>query len=191
MDDNIKSKVRPSYEELQGYLSQTPMPQQPFDLCAEDDPWLQYNQAVEVLSKITGDDYARFLIEPKLMNGDKIVLLGTYRNKLGGIIGWIHATYFPNEDKPFSGSPQTVLSLNQDLSLSQSQSQSIKMVLDLQIRIDEEITKSKDDPKKLSFLNKVKSGLNHVKDGTDVLKLLLNTAKDFGINISDLSSLVG
>ncbi|MEA1934753.1 MAG: hypothetical protein U9N60_10065 [Thermodesulfobacteriota bacterium] len=123
------------------------------------------------------------------MNGDNIVQLGTYRHALRGIIGWIYATYFPDEYKPFSGSPQTVLFISQNQ--DQSQSQFIKMVLDLQNRINKEITKSKDDPKKLSFLNKVKSGLNHVKDGTALLNLLLKTAQDFRINISELSSLVG
>jgi hypothetical protein len=173
MDDN-KAKVRAIYYELQGYLSQTPVPHQPSDIFAGDDSWLQYNQAVEELSKITGDDYSRFMIKPNPMNGHNIVHLTTYRQTLGGIINRIHGIYFPDENMPFSGSPQTVISQ------TQNQSQSIQLVLDLQSRIDEEITTSKNDPKKLGFLNKMKSGLSHVKDANDLLKLLLKLFSVFG-----------
>ncbi len=185
MDDNVKFKVKAIYYELQGYLSQTPKPQQPSDIFASDDSCCQYNQAVEELSKITGDDYKRFMIKPKLMDGHNIVHLITYRQTLGGIINRIHGIYFSDENMPFSGSPQTVISQ------SQNQSQSMQMILDFQSKIDGEITKSKDDHKKVGFLNKVKSQLSHVKDVNDLLKLLLKTAKELGVNMSELLSLFG
>ena len=185
MDDKIKSKIKAIYYEFQGYLAQTPMPQQTSDIFASDDPWCQYNQAIEELSKITGDDYERFVIKPKPMNGHNIVHLTTYRQTLGGIINRIHGIYFSDENMPFSGSPKTVISQ------TQNQSQSIQMILDFQSKIDEEITKSKDDPKKVGFLNKVKSKLSHVKDINDLLKLLLKTARELGFNMSELLSLFG
>ena len=185
MDDKIKSKVRAIYYELQGYLSQTPKPQQPSDIFASDDPWHQYNKAVEELSKITGDDYDRFMIRPKATDNYTFVHLITYRQTLGGIINRIHGIYFSDENMPFSGSPQTVISQ------SQNQSQSIQMVLDFQSKIDEEIIKSKESPKKVGFLNKVKSKLSHVKDVNDMLKLLLNTAKELGVSMSELLSIFG
>ncbi len=185
MDDTVKSKVKAIYYELQGYLSQTPKPQQPSDIFDSDDPWCQYNQAVEELSKITGDDYERFIIKPKPMDDYNIVHLITYRQTLGGIINRIHGIYFSDENMPFSGSPQTVISQ------SQNQSQSVQMILDFQSKIDGEITKSKDDPKKVGFLNKVKSQLSRVKDVNDLLKLLLKTAKELGFNMSELLTLFG
>ena len=185
MGDNVKSKVKAIYYELQGYLSQTPKPQQPSDIFASDDPWCQYNQAIEELSKITGDDYGRFMLKPKLMNGHNIVNLTTYRQTLGGIINRIHGVYFSDENMPFSGSPQTIISQNQ------TQSQSIQMLQDFQNKIDGEIIKSKDDPKKVGFLKKVESKLSQVKDVNDLLKLLLKTAKELGVNMSELLSLFG
>jgi len=185
MDDNVKSKVKAIYYELQGYLSQTPKPQQPSDIFSSDDPWRQYNEAIGELSKITGDDYERFMIKPKHRDGYNIVHLITYRQALGGIVNRIHGTYFPDEIRPFSGSPHTVISQ------SQNQTQSVQMILDFQSKIDRELTKSKDDPKKTGLLNRVKSQLSHVKDVNELLKLLLKTAKEFGVNMSDLITLFG
>ena len=167
MNDNIKSKIRPYYYELQGYLSQTPLPQEQFEICTDDDAWINYNQIVQTLSEITSDDYSRFIIKPKQLEGENVVNLITFRQRLGGIINWLHANYFTDENRPFSGSPQNVITLRQN------QSQSIQMVLDLTNKIDEEIERSKDDPKKKSFLQKMKSGLSHVKDANDLLNLLL------------------
>lgn len=185
MDNEIKSKVRAIYYELQGYLSQTPEPQHTSDIFAGNDSWRQYNQTIQELSKITGDDYERFMIKPKPMNGHDIVHVTTYRQTLGGIINRIHGVYFSDENMPFSGSPQTIISQ------SQNQSQSIQMLLDIQSKINEEIKKAEGDPKKEGFLNKVKSKLSQVKDINDLLKLFLKTAKEFGLNMTDLLSLFG
>ena len=185
MDNEIKSKVRAIYYELQGYLSQTPEPQHTSDIFAGNDSWLQYNQTIQELSKITGDDYERFMIKPKPMNGHDIVHITTYRQTLGGIINRIHGVYFSDENMPFSGSPQTIISQ------SQNQNQSIQMLLDIQSKINEEITKAEGDPKKEGFLNKMKSKLSQVKGINDLLKLFLKTAKEFGLNMTDLLSLFG
>lgn len=108
MKDNIKSKIRPFYHELQTYLSQTPLPQEPFEICSDDDAWINYNHIVQMLSEITGDDYARFNIKPKPVDGENVVQLVTFRQTLGRIIDWLHVNYFPDENRPFSGSPQIV-----------------------------------------------------------------------------------
>ena len=185
MDDTVKSKVKAIYYELQGYLSQTPQPQEPSDIFASDDPWCQYNRAIEELSKLTGDDYERFIIKPKYQDGYNIVHLTTYRQTLGGIINRLHGIYFSDEIMPFSGSPQTVISQ------SQNQSQSMQMILDFHDKLNEEITKSKDDPKKTGFLNKVKSQLSHIENVNELLKLVLKTGKNLGFNMSELLSLFG
>ena len=185
MDDKTNPQIKAIYYELQGYLSQTPKPEQSSDIFASDDPWCQYNQAVDELAKISGEDFKRFIIKPQTEDGYNIVHLTTYRQTLGGLINRIHGVYFSNENMPFSGSPQTVISQ------TQNQTQSIQMILDVQSKIDGEIVKFKDDPKKVSFLKKVKSNLSIVKDVNDLLKLMLNTAKESGVNISDLLSFFG
>ena len=108
MKDNIKSMIKPYYYELQGYLSQTPLPQEQFEICTDDDAWINYNQIVQTLSEITSDDYNRFIVKPKQLEGENVVNLITFRQKLGGIINWLHANYFTGENRPFSGSPQIV-----------------------------------------------------------------------------------
>lgn len=185
MDDKTKTQIKAIYYELQGYLSQTPKPKQSSDIFASDDPWCQYNQVVDELAKISGEDYERFIIKPQTEGGYNIVHLTTYRQILGGLINRLHGVYFSNENMPFSGSPQTVIAQ------TQNQTQSIQMILDVQSKIDEEITKFKDDPKKVGFLKKVKSNLSLVKDVNDLLKLMLKTAKESGVNISDLLSFFG
>lgn len=108
MNDNFKSKIRPYYDELQGYLSQTPLPQQQFEICTDDEVWINYNQIVQTLSELTDYDYSRFIIKPKQLEGENVVNLITFRQKLGGIINWLYANYLSDENRPFSGSPQTV-----------------------------------------------------------------------------------
>jgi len=39
MDEDLKSKIKPYYEELQGYLSQTPLPKEQSEICTDDEPW--------------------------------------------------------------------------------------------------------------------------------------------------------
>ncbi len=183
MADDINSKVKIIYSELKGYLSQTPMAQQSSDIFADDSSWRQYNEAINELSQITGENYNRFIIKPEHMNGHNIVHIVSFRQVLGGIINRIHETYFPGETPPFSGTPQTIISQ------SQSQSVSIQMLLDFQSKIEKEINHVKGDTKKEGFLKKCKENLQHVKDVNDLLKLVIDTAKQFGLSISDLVAL--
>lgn len=106
MKDNTKSKIKPFYHELQALLSQTPKTQEPYELCSDDDGWESYNHIVQMISEITGDDYARFDIKPKFVEGESAVQLVTFRQKLGRLIDWLHVNYFSDEYRPFSGSPQ-------------------------------------------------------------------------------------
>ena len=184
-EEHIKAKVRAIYSELMGYLSQTPTPQNTTDLFANDAPWKQYNEAVTELSTLTNENFDRFKIKPEHFNGKEIVHIVTYRQTLGGLINRIHSTYFIDEPPPFSGTPQTIISQ------SQHQNQSIQLLLDFQSKIDQEIQKVAGDQKKEGFLKKCKEKISHVKDVNDLLKLLINTAKQFNLNLADLMSLFG
>jgi len=183
MPDDIKPKIKIIYSELKGYLSQTPMSQQTSDIFANDSSWQQYNEAINELSQITGENYNRFIIKPEHINGHNIVHIVSFRQALGGIINRIHETFFPDETPPFSGTPQTIISQ------SQSQSVSIQMLLDFQSKIEKEINHAKGDPKKEGFLKRCKDNLRHVKDVNDLLKLVIETAKQFGLSVADLVAL--
>ena len=183
MDTDNKGKIKALYAELQGYLSQTPEPNQPTDIFPNDSSWLQYNDSVRELAQLTGEDYDRFIIKPENSNGFNIVQIMSYRQTLGGIIGRIHSIYFPDEIPPFSGTPQTII--------SQNQSQSIQMLLDIKSKIDTELTKANGGSQKEGFLSNLKGKLSQVKNVNDLLKLILNTAKEFNINFMDLVSTFG
>jgi len=184
-EKGMKANVRAVYSELIGYLSQTPKPQNTSDLFANNAPWKQYNEAVSELSNLTKENFDRFKIRPEYLNDDEIVHIITYRQALGGLINRIHGTYFLDEPPPFSGTPQTIISQ------SQHQNQSVQMLFDFQSKIDEEIQKVSGDPKKEGFLRKCKEKISHAKDVTDLLKLLINTAKQFNLTLADLMSLFG
>lgn len=178
-----KDKIRAIYSELQGYLSQTPKPNSPRDIFATNSSWERYNNAVQDLSKITGEDYGRFQIKPERKDGYEIVYIEDYRQALNGFINTLHAIYFANEPQPFGGSPTTVISQNQ------YQVQSVQMLLDIQSKIDMHLQKLLEDTPKKRFLEKLKVSLSSIKNITDLLALILKLAKDFNLNISDLESI--
>lgn len=183
MADDSKQKVKIIYSELKGYLSQTPMAQQTSDIFSSDSSWQQYNDAIKELSQLTGENYDRFIIKPEQMNGHNIVYIVSFRQALGGIINRIHETYFPDERDPFSGTPQTIISQNQ------SQNVSIQMLLDFQSKIEKKINNVKGDTKREGFLKKCKDNLQYVKDVNDLFKLVIETAKQFGLSVADLVAL--
>ena len=82
-----KEKIRPIYSELQGYLSQTPLPDKS-DIIHDASVWKQYNESIDELNEVTTKDYSRFRIEPErevnataiefktLPNGETMVSFG-------------------------------------------------------------------------------------------------------------------
>jgi len=178
-----KGKIRVIYGELQGYLSQTSKPKSPTDIFATNAPWERYNDAIADLSKITGDDYSRFVIRPRRQDGYEIVLIEDYRQALNGFINTLHAMYFVDEPQPFGGSPTTVISQ------TQYQVQSIQMLLDFQSKIDRAIQNVEEGSPKRKFLEKVKDNLSNIKNVTELFSLVLKMAKDSGLSLSDLASI--
>jgi hypothetical protein len=176
-------KIRTIYREIQGYLSQTPMPNSPSDIFATNASWERYNIAVQDLSQVTGEDYSRFRIKPEYLDDEAIVHIENYRQSLNGLINTLHALYFANESPPFGASPTTVISQ------SQYQVQSVQMILDIQSKIDLNLHKLQEDSPKKRFLEKLKSALSSVKNVTDLLGLLLKLAKDYNLSINDVTSI--
>ena len=185
MESEIKDKVRPLYGEFQGYLSQAPTAaSHPHATMKDKAIWNQYNEAVKLLSVATEKDYSRFEIKTmKYQNGASFIHLDTYKQKLGGLILRLHAEYFSNEIAPFSEMPNTIMSQ------TQQQNVTIQMILDIQSKIDEKLSKSKEGSKEKKFLNKLKKILSSIKNVNELIKEFMRLANEFGLGPKDILSL--
>ena len=181
-----KEKLRPLYSEFQGYLSQAPMGKAATDVISDKALWDQYNETVKLLAEITGEDYSRFLIQSVRAGGPgDFIFLSTYRQKLGGLISHIHGKYFSDENPPFSGMPSTIITQTQQ----QKQSTDIQVYLDIQSKIDQALQSAEDGSNEKGFLEKFKSTLSTASNVTDLFKLGLQLAKDYGVGIATLIKL--
>ena len=180
----MKDKIRPIYQELQGYLSQTPRPQTSVEGVTDQSLWEQINQSIDELAANSGEDYNKFRIVPQKSKHGEYVFLVTLRTKLGGVIDRLHAEFFSDEPRPFSVSPSTVISQAQ----SQEQSTQVVMLLEIQGRIFEKLYDSQTGPKEKKFLEMLKDKLAGVKSAIELINLILATAQATGL---DLGSLAG
>ena len=180
-----KEKIRPLYSEFLGYLSQAPTGQNPYQGSDTPSSWNHYNSAVELLSKISEENFSRFKINLSTDGSEGYVLFTTYRQKLSGLIGTLHSKYFQNEPFPLGGSPSTIITQSQQ----QLQSFHVQILLDIQSKIDGNLNNYEEGSKEKGFLKKVKDSLSSISNVTELLTLILNTAKEFGLTISDISKL--
>ena len=108
-----------------------------------------------------------------------------FRQKLAGIIDFLHAEYFEEEHRPFGSSPSTVISQNQ----SQEQTMNVTFVLQLQEKLIEKLNSDDTSKEEKAFLQKIKEGLSGIKGGIETINLILSTAQAFGINTNRLVEL--
>lgn len=183
----MKDLVRPIYQELQGNLSQIPLPKDPSDLIYDNqrDLWDKYNALVTELSKITGKDYDRHKVSPRNEGYGEHLSFTTLRAGYGGLISRLHAEYFNSEATPFGGTPSTIISQTQ----TQQQNIDIKLLIDLGSKVDEKLKETKDENEK-GFLGKIKSVLPNLKSGIEVLRTTIDLAKEFGLTADQLSNLL-
>lgn len=184
MNNQLKDKVRPIYSELQGYLSQAPIIKESYDTTDDKSLWQQFNNTIDELNSITGKDYSKFRITP-LREQSEYIRISEYRTKVSGLISRLHAEYFTGELAPFSGSPATIITQNQ----TQQQSMHLVMLLEVQSKIDEKLNKNEVEGEEKNFLQTLKSALSTVKDTTQLVQLILSTAKSFGITLDQLSKI--
>jgi hypothetical protein len=176
-----KEKIRPLYSELKGYLSQAPTIKEPYEYTNDESIWEQYNKSVDLVSKITGEDLRRFLIVPTEGGyGSKLLHIITYRQKLGGLISYLHGKYFADEPAPLGEAPKTVITQ------SQQQTQYIQMLLEMQSKIDEKLQGCEEGSKEKNFLQRIKSSLSSITSATQLISQILNIAKEFGLNVDDI-----
>jgi len=173
-----QEEIRFLYSELKGYLGQLPIPKDPHENMFDEDSWNQYNEAVNELNRATGKNYNKFLINPS----EDHVNLTTFRQKIHGLILRLHAEYFSDEPEPFSGGPGIVISQNQQ----QTQSVFFQMIFELQDKIDEKISQSKDGSKEKGFLQKLRPVVRTAQNITGLLAQLLTLADQCGIDTETL-----
>ena len=175
----------PLYEELKGYLAQSPKSKDAFDSIYDATIWNQYNETVRLISKVTGEDYERFCIVPITDEPLPCVRIDTYRQKLNGLISRLKAEYFldkPQPVKALNNVPNTVITLTQQ----QNQSIHIQLILELQNKIEEQITHYPKGSKERSFLQKLKETLSSVSNITQLISHILKIAKDMGLERDDI-----
>lgn len=178
-----KEDLRPIYSELQGYLSQAPTAEKIYDHINDSNFWTTINITIDDITKITGEDYNKFKLIPKAdAIGGKFIIIHIYRQKLAGLITYIHAKYFNDEPSPLAKDvPNTFI--------SQNQSVNVQILLDIQSKIDEKIKNYSDDSKENKFLKKLKGCLSATTNIIQLINHIMKIAKDFGLNLSDLSGI--
>lgn len=185
--EDIQKKIRPIYSELRGYLSAAPSENTIFDKSATD-LTSQLNGTIDELNTVSLQNYDKFKVQPfsEDWNGHYRVVVKSleYRNKLTGLIHRVQGEFF-SEEQTVSTQPNTVI--NQ----TQSQSQSLAIVLELQEKIINEISKHEEGTKERSFLEKIKSVLPNVKTVTDILSSALKIGADLGLDPYTIHKLLG
>jgi len=179
-----KSKIKPIYTELQGYLSQAPSSES-VAYIRDQSLWQQLNNTIEELNETTGGNYDKFkIIGVQQGNGGAYILNSEYRSKLNGLIMRIYGEYFEEEVSPFSGGQSTIVSQNQ------SQTTHIAMIMDFQSQIDKKLYSTDLKEKEKKFLEKVKTSLPSVKSLLEVIQLVLSLAKYTGLSTERLLQLL-
>ncbi len=180
-----KKDLRSLYAELQGYLKQAPTPKELYEVIYSDEICKQYNKCVQLIINNLGEDYNRFIIVPHESDIGPYINIHEYRQKLGGIIAKLHSEYFFSEPFLFGSQPNTIITQSQH----QIQSLHIQMLLDIQSKIDAKVPDYKEGSKEKKFLQKIKNSLSSISDITQFLSQIFKIAKEFGLNIDDISKI--
>lgn len=179
-----KQAIRPIYSELQGYLAQAPKEGATYEMRV----WEDYNKTIEELNSLTGKNYNKFSLTPTPSShpqGSPHLNYDVYRGKLGGIIARLHGEYFSDEPAPFASMPSTIITQSQN----QTQSLHVQLLLEVNDLINEKLNKVGEGTKEKKFLEKIKGSLSAVKNVSQLISLIMTTAKAVGIPIDQLASL--
>jgi hypothetical protein len=179
-------KIKPLYAELIGYLAEAPDPKDNYGSIYDSAFWSQYNNTVNSLTKISGKDYSTFCIQPKDSGfGSPCIMTTTYRQKLSGLIHRLHSEYFKNEPHPTDRNKPGVV-----VTQTQQQTQVVfnQVLLDIQDKINEQISNYKDGSKEKGFLQKLKGTLSGATNIVQLFNLIFTLAKEYGFSIDQLSN---
>ncbi len=176
----MKDKIRPFYTEIQGYYkSQLEIKSGIYS----KEIWTAIDSTIDDLNSVSGKDYNKFKLQSALrtVNGHHFLDSDIFLLKLGGLISRLFGEYFENEQAPFQGMPSTIINQN----TSQSQNVQVSILLEIQSKIDDSLSKTTDENEK-GFLNEVKSKLATVQNVAQLLNLIFMTADKFNIAITAL-----
>jgi hypothetical protein len=185
-----KVQIRPIYQELQDYLSQIPLPKYSYENLESHEIWERVNSAIDELQRITGNDFSKFKITAQIQyEGEQIIKVNivVLRTAIHGLIGRLHGEYFPEEPRPFGGSPSTVISQTQ----SQEQTTNVNLILAFQEQLIQRLNDEKLTRPERSFLENVKEGLATVKSYAQLLQLVLSTAKALNLDLNMVKNALG
>ena len=186
MSDAILEKVRPIYEELKGYLAQFPPAEKAYYIY-NSSYWTQIEGCIQQLNEITGKDYSKFKITVIASRGrdEEHIENSEYRSKVNGLIMNLKGTYFQH-DNPFGSSPM--------VEVHQTQNVQVTMLLEVGTLIDKQLfgENAKNlTPQQKTFLEKVKATLPTIKTTAELLGLVIQTAKESGVDIHSLAKAFG
>jgi len=185
-DEQEKKRIRPLYNELQGYLSQAPTATNASDWFPTNSQWEYVNQTIDRLNTITGKDYSQFKLVQEIGKHSRepdVIYVSTFKGKLGGLISYLYGEYFSDEPSPFDGVPSTVITQNQN----QQQSVNV-LILEMQRKIDEKLLTTEDEKEK-GFLKKLQGVLPAVTTGIGLVKSVFDLAAQMGLDPHQISRL--
>jgi hypothetical protein len=181
----MKEKIRPIYQELQGYLLQIPVPEKPYEVIDSEDVWNRVNLAINELEDLSPHSYGKFKIHPEIRGQTGFVNVTALRVNLGGLIDRLHAEFFSDEPNPFIGGPSTIISQEQ----SQEQTTNVVMLLDVHEKIVEKLNDEQTNPDERKYLETLKGGLSSAKSALGLINLILSTANTVGIELDKLTQI--
>jgi hypothetical protein len=166
-----KEEIRPVYTELQGCLSQVPL----VDKCKvmhDAEMWEHVNGIVDELSQLSGEDYSRFRIIPKVSRQSPAhVTMCVYRTQLNRLIMRLYGKYFSDEPSPFGGAPQMVNIQAQQ----QGQSVYLQMIMEIINQLDLNGARFPEGTPQRTFIDKLKGHLKSAVSSTMSMAQLITT----------------
>jgi hypothetical protein len=186
-DEQEKKKIRPLYNELQGYLTQAPTATYLAEFFDDKTQWEYVDKTIDRLNTATRNNYDQFKIVEGIQNSiegrSNVVRVSTFKTMLAGLISYLHGEYFYDEPSPFSGVPSTVITQYQN----QQQSVNV-LILEMQRKIDEKLAVTEDEKEK-GFLKKLQGVLPTVTTGIGLVKSVFDLAAQMGLDPHQISRL--
>lgn len=176
----MKESIKPYYEELKGMMENMPEENLFIDKGISE----KYNKTLQKISdlipEILFDEYSiqSEYVELQFQGGQQKIDRNQYRMKLGALIGQMRGRF--DFDSQSSNGGHTFI---------QNQVVSVELVLNLQEKIIKLIDNYSEGTPERSFLEKVKESISTIKNGTDIIRIVLAEAQRAGISIDKLISI--
>ena len=179
MDEESREQLRVSYEELKSMISGTPQPGP--NSIAIRGVTVEHFQEILVnmntAAESEGVSFDRF----RLFSPDEkaySVPIADFRIKLMAVIGFTNRKFFP-KDKPFSGSPGTIINMSQTAVQQVHQELIVHLTEQTTLR-SQEFEKGSSERE---FLDQLKDSLKTIKSATDLVESILNIGQKVGLAI--------